>query len=936
MQNHAFPELLHEYRERLTDLAVTLVAVNGRASIFEELKLFIQASRSRNELGQAAQAEQLAWLIAQQSGEQEERALAHWCSLIFYFDRDVKRALDHADAAHHYYTQTGQMEKEGRVLIGIANQLTLLGALDKAEDAIQRSIICLSNNPDYRDWPIIYLNLAYIQIQQGRYHEAKSSAQKAVALAIAFGEQKADSLLRYQWMCAQALVNQGLAALFLGQLGEAEATVTEALTLAQRYGFANVAGRAALNLARLSIIKGEMFTALQVLRAAKENIERPHGDGRSIPYSMEEAYLYIEEAQLYQRLMMTHRACQAAIHAATAFAQSGLSAGHLEAILLAVRLAIKLREPGRAYTYLLTAKEHLATAPPVHQALWHVYVAHPAFQKDRDQRQQALTAAEQAMATLQHLEARNEALEAALIVAQLASELTLPDAKQRLQEIADEARHYDINAIEQEACIQLAQSEPARSAIPHLRRAADISQQVRTQMPVEELKANLLTGHSGLYTQLIEAQLKNRKPVAALETLFEAKGGLWLDLMTLATPQPSRSAWAELMFWRDELRAASEAAYRVLCQAKIQAAEAVLADAVGTPPQERRETAIPDLSTIQAALPTETVILEYLIGATHIVVCLINATQPPQWVRLCKSRELQPLLERLTLLLADLHHCPTAQQRRTTAQAQLPWSNTLLAQFYQYLIAPITDYLPHTGTLVIVPDGYLFEIPWAALTNGQITLREQYYITLAPSAALFTSQHLTKAKTAVGYGRPRALGYAGEPPLVSVTAELAAIQQAFPEVLLVNPATTADLQWTVSPRFLHISAHGRVQRHAPLLSALTLADGPFLLADVFKLPLQGTQFVTLSACETGIMPEQGGVLLALAGAFLCAGAQTVLASLWSVDDEATQLLMSTLYASLQNSLTPVQALQRAQDAVFAAGYQHPFYWAAFQPLSRII
>ncbi len=135
-------------------------------------------------------------------------------------------------------------------------------------------------------------------------------------------------------------------------------------------------------------------------------------------------------------------------------------------------------------------------------------------------------------------------------------------------------------------------------------------------------------------------------------------------------------------------------------------------------------------------------------------------------------------------------------------------------------------------------------------------------------------------------------------------------------------------------RTLHIAAHGELHAQEPLLSRLWLADGPYLLADALRLPLHGTELVTLSAYDTGTMPERGGIALALSGTFLMAGTQAVVSSLWPVDDAATQLFMRHLYAGLAEGLLLPAALQRAQRQLLSGEYAHPFYWAAFQLMMR--
>jgi CHAT domain-containing protein len=87
--------------------------------------------------------------------------------------------------------------------------------------------------------------------------------------------------------------------------------------------------------------------------------------------------------------------------------------------------------------------------------------------------------------------------------------------------------------------------------------------------------------------------------------------------------------------------------------------------------------------------------------------------------------------------------------------------------------------------------------------------------------------------------------------------------------------------------------------------------------------------VVLSACETGhshVAP--GDEVLGLVRAFTLAGAGTVLATLWPVDDSASALLAAEFHAALAAGARPAQALQAAQAAAAAAG-EHPFHWAAF-------
>jgi CHAT domain-containing protein len=100
----------------------------------------------------------------------------------------------------------------------------------------------------------------------------------------------------------------------------------------------------------------------------------------------------------------------------------------------------------------------------------------------------------------------------------------------------------------------------------------------------------------------------------------------------------------------------------------------------------------------------------------------------------------------------------------------------------------------------------------------------------------------------------------------------------------------------------------------PEADALRLEDGILTALEVAELDLGSTELVVLSACETGLgRSVRGEGLLGLQQAFQVAGARTVVASLWKVNDEVTQQLMSDFYANLwQKHLSPLEALRQAQ------------------------
>jgi CHAT domain-containing protein len=104
--------------------------------------------------------------------------------------------------------------------------------------------------------------------------------------------------------------------------------------------------------------------------------------------------------------------------------------------------------------------------------------------------------------------------------------------------------------------------------------------------------------------------------------------------------------------------------------------------------------------------------------------------------------------------------------------------------------------------------------------------------------------------------------------------------------------------------------------------------------EVYRLNLAHTSLATLSACETGLgRVSRGDEVWGFTRAFLSAGANALLVSLWPVNDEATARLMIRFYEELSKRPGP-WALRAAQlDVLQDTQFRHPFYWAPFDLIS---
>lgn len=111
-------------------------------------------------------------------------------------------------------------------------------------------------------------------------------------------------------------------------------------------------------------------------------------------------------------------------------------------------------------------------------------------------------------------------------------------------------------------------------------------------------------------------------------------------------------------------------------------------------------------------------------------------------------------------------------------------------------------------------------------------------------------------------------------------------------------------------------------------------DGILTAQEIAKLNLQNLQLTVLSACQTGTgMLQEDGVFGVQRG-FKKAGAHTLVMSLWSVNDAATQLMMTSFYENLLNGLSRHNAFLKAQQSVREV-YPQPHFWAPFIMLDDI-
>jgi CHAT domain-containing protein len=276
-------------------------------------------------------------------------------------------------------------------------------------------------------------------------------------------------------------------------------------------------------------------------------------------------------------------------------------------------------------------------------------------------------------------------------------------------------------------------------------------------------------------------------------------------------------------------------------------------------------------------------------------------------------------------------------------------------QLYSAVFGPMEAELAKKSwkRVVLVPDGPLLDLPFAALADASGTrLIDSYPLSSAISVeSVFTaSPHSPAQRTLLAVGDPfiskdpRLVAPGGDlyPPLEHSRAEAERIAALFPksELLIGDNARESDIKRDLARyRILHFATHGVLSQTDGMQSGLLLAnemasskeDGLLQAWEIADRSL-AADLAVLSACQTAQGDERlGEGLMGLAWAFQAAGCSNVVASLWNIDDEVTSTLMLEFYKSVRKGRRLDEALREAMLAVKKTpGNSSPYYWAGFR------
>jgi CHAT domain-containing protein len=224
----------------------------------------------------------------------------------------------------------------------------------------------------------------------------------------------------------------------------------------------------------------------------------------------------------------------------------------------------------------------------------------------------------------------------------------------------------------------------------------------------------------------------------------------------------------------------------------------------------------------------------------------------------------------------------------------------------------------------------------------QDSLAEAQFFAAYPEARLQTTQHKNQ----------RAFDRSGNhiTPLPETEIEVQTIVKSYQQQkmgaksYIFQEATEKSVKEGIlsNAQYIHFATHGLVNKTQPEFSGLLLAqngkseeDDILFAGEIYGLSLHA-DLVTLSACETGLGKfSKGEGVVGLTRAFLYAGAENIMVSLWKVSDSSTSLLMIEFYKQLLNGKTKAESLRKTKLAMLKdKKFNKPYYWSPFVIIGR--
>lgn len=524
------------------------------------------------------------------------------------------------------------------------------------------------------------------------------------------------------------------------------------------------------------------------------------------------------------------------------------------------------------------------------------------------------------------------------------------------------------------ATTSLGQSYAAQSrfelAIQTLKQAVQQIEAMRDEVAGREVESQIfLESKVASYHALVDLLVKQRKTVDAFLYAERAKGRVLLDVLSNGKPDllkaltPGEKEETQRLNRRiseineriktEETTNSSSlnSLYTQLDAARLEYQSFQDAVYVAHPDLRIRSGRTAALTTVDLdglTLRNNTGYLEYVVGKDCVSLFVLTKDKSTG----ASDLKVYPLAIKPADLVRKVNafHDTLAEQRPVYANAA--------DELYRLLIAPAEQQLRNVGTLCIVPDSFLWNLPFQALmTPSEHFLIEDRAIYYAPSLSVLREmdkKEITSGKndsSLIAFGNP-VIGKDEQHdsdlcPLPEAEQEVSSIAKSFvpksSKVFIGREASETTFK-ALAPSYsvIHLATHGVIDNRQPLYSHLLLTkteadpenDGRLEARQIIDLNLHA-DLAVLSACETAngkIAPGEG--VIGMSWAFFVSGTRSMLVSQWRINSASTSELMMNFYKDLNsNNGAENRKAWALRDAsvlmIKDQRYRHPFFWASF-------
>jgi CHAT domain-containing protein/Tfp pilus assembly protein PilF len=474
-------------------------------------------------------------------------------------------------------------------------------------------------------------------------------------------------------------------------------------------------------------------------------------------------------------------------------------------------------------------------------------------------------------------------------------------------------------------------------AYQDLREAIEVVERMRGRIKIDEYKTGFLENKADLYEEMVLLLLRMGKADEAFNYAERGRSRNFIDMLGNQRIKVKSSSSQGLLDMErglsrriesleerirkekgetiiEELKKARKDYESLLLSIKEESPE--LAPFVTVDP--------PTLRDIQRAIPKDTVLLEYLVTREGVVVWVLSSEG----------------IDSVTVPMGKGVIREKVATYRGMLERVIPVERESL-ELYNLLIRPVERFIEGSKYIGIVPHDILHYLSFSSLFDGRRYLMESHPIFYSPSASVLkmvVDRHVgayrnTPLQKFLVIGNPDLGDSAYDLPFAEREAMSIAREYEGSEVLIRKEATETRVRGDIGGfNGIHFASHGVYDSVTPLFSTLKLAgdgnnDGNLTANEAFSLDIKAS-LVMMSACQTGLgKVTTGDEIIGLNRAFIYAGGNSIVSTLWRVNDAASAMLVKRFYRYYKGN-DIAESLRLAQMAV-KDYYPHPAYWAGF-------